>query len=50
VICRPVAGISPSELAVGWRTGDCRPAVCIFVEACIRLCHDAAHRPMDGQG
>lgn len=50
VICLPVTGISSSELAVGWRTGDSRPAVCIFVNACLRLCHDTAHRPIDGQG
>ncbi|MFC4033442.1 LysR family transcriptional regulator [Streptomyces polygonati] len=34
VTCRPVTGLSPSELAVVWRTGDHREAVRVFVEAC----------------
>ena len=39
VVCRPVRGIRPSELAIVWRTGDTRPAVRVFAEACRRcLC------------
>jgi DNA-binding transcriptional LysR family regulator len=39
VVCRPVTGLSPSELAVVWRTDDRRPAIRVFVDACFRcLC------------
>jgi DNA-binding transcriptional LysR family regulator len=31
---RPVAGLSPSELAVVWRAADRRKAVSVFVDAC----------------
>ncbi|WP_207922498.1 LysR substrate-binding domain-containing protein [Micromonospora sp. KC606] len=34
IVCRAVAGLSPSELAVVWRTGDNREAVRVFIEAC----------------
>ncbi|MFC9843784.1 LysR family transcriptional regulator [Streptomyces sp. NPDC060223] len=34
VSCRPVTGLSPSELAVIWRTGDPREAVRVFIDAC----------------
>lgn len=34
VVCRPVSGLAPSELAVVWRTGDDRPAIRVFVESC----------------
>ncbi|MFD4510589.1 LysR substrate-binding domain-containing protein [Streptomyces sp. NPDC058457] len=34
VTCRPVTGLSPSELAVVWRTGDHRRAVRVFIDAC----------------
>jgi DNA-binding transcriptional LysR family regulator len=34
VVCRPVSGLSPSELAVVWRTADHRQAVRVFVDAC----------------
>jgi DNA-binding transcriptional LysR family regulator len=30
VVCRPVAGLSPSQLAVLWRTGDNRKAIQVF--------------------
>jgi DNA-binding transcriptional LysR family regulator len=30
VICRPVTGLSPSQLAVLWRTGDDRKAIQVF--------------------
>ncbi|GAA2590836.1 LysR family transcriptional regulator [Dactylosporangium fulvum] len=36
VVCRPVTGLSPSQLAVVWRTGDTREAVRVFTEACCR--------------
>ncbi|WP_371778320.1 LysR family transcriptional regulator [Streptosporangium subroseum] len=32
--CRPVTGLSPSELAVVWRAGDHREAVRVFIDAC----------------
>lgn len=35
VACRPVSGLPPSQLAVLWRTGDHRPAVRLFVDACV---------------
>jgi DNA-binding transcriptional LysR family regulator len=39
VVCRPVSGLSPSELAVAWRRDDHREAVRVFTEACVRcLC------------
>ncbi|HEX4361160.1 MAG TPA: LysR family transcriptional regulator [Pseudonocardia sp.] len=34
VVCRPVSGLSPSQLAVAWRTGDDRDAVRVFADAC----------------
>lgn len=34
VTCRPVTGLSPSELAVVWRTRDHREAVGVFIDAC----------------
>jgi DNA-binding transcriptional LysR family regulator len=36
VVCRPVTGLSPSRLAVVWRTTDTREAVRVFTEACCR--------------
>lgn len=44
VVCRPVAGLAPSELAVAWRTGDDRQAIRVFVDACFR-CLCAPSRP-----
>jgi DNA-binding transcriptional LysR family regulator len=42
VICRPVTGLSPSQLAVVWRTDDKRRAIQVFVDACFRcLCTQA---------
>jgi DNA-binding transcriptional LysR family regulator len=39
VVCRPVTGLPPSELAVVWRAEDSRRAVAVFVESCVRcLC------------
>jgi DNA-binding transcriptional LysR family regulator len=39
VVCRPVSGLSPSRLAVVWRTGDDRPAIRVFVDSCAKcLC------------
>ncbi|MDN3356017.1 LysR substrate-binding domain-containing protein [Actinomadura sp. DC4] len=39
VVFRPVRDLSPSSLAVVWRTDDTRPAIRTFVEACFRcLC------------
>jgi DNA-binding transcriptional LysR family regulator len=43
VVCRPVSGLSPSELAVAWRTGDDRDAVRVFADACVQcLCDPPA--------
>ncbi|MCW2915845.1 MAG: transcriptional regulator, LysR family [Actinomycetia bacterium] len=44
VVCRPVTGLSPSELAVVWRTGDHRKAVRVFTDACC-LCAASATTP-----
>ncbi|HEX4251936.1 MAG TPA: LysR family transcriptional regulator [Pseudonocardia sp.] len=41
VVCRPVSGLSPSQLAVAWRTGDNRDAVRVFAEACVQCLCDA---------
>jgi DNA-binding transcriptional LysR family regulator len=39
VVCLPVAGLSPSRLAVVWRTADDRKAVRVFADACVQcLC------------
>jgi|tagenome__1003787_1003787.scaffolds.fasta_scaffold20882560_2 DNA-binding transcriptional LysR family regulator len=39
VVCRPVTGLSPSELAVVWRTRDSRDVIRVFVDACFQcLC------------
>jgi DNA-binding transcriptional LysR family regulator len=35
VICRPVAGISPCQLAVVWRANDKRQAVRVFADVCV---------------
>jgi DNA-binding transcriptional LysR family regulator len=43
VVCRPVTGLSPSELAVIWRTNDDRKAIQVFIDACVRcLCSEPA--------
>ncbi len=34
IVCRPVRGIPPCQLAVAWRRQDSRPAVQAFVAAC----------------
>jgi hypothetical protein len=34
VITRPVRGLSPSRLALAWRTGDRRPLVLAYARAC----------------
>jgi hypothetical protein len=34
VVCKPVGGLSPSQLAVAWRTRDERALVRDFVAAC----------------
>jgi len=33
IVCRPVTGLSASQLAVVWRTGDDREAVRVFIDA-----------------
>lgn len=40
IVFRPVTGLSPSQLAVVWRTRDRRAAVRIFADSCVRcLCY-----------
>ncbi|WP_251081557.1 LysR family transcriptional regulator [Frankia sp. Mgl5] len=41
VVCRPVSGLPPSELAVVWRTVDNRPFVDVFADIC-RACSSPA--------
>lgn len=41
VVCRPVSGLPPSELAVVWRTVDNRPFVDVFADTC----HDCSRTP-----
>lgn len=49
IVCRPVTGLSPSELAVIWRARDDRRAVHIFVQACERcLCDQPRTNPLVG--
>jgi DNA-binding transcriptional LysR family regulator len=39
LVCRPVVGLPPSELAVVWRADDDRKAIQVFVDACVQcLC------------
>ncbi|RJL32580.1 LysR family transcriptional regulator [Bailinhaonella thermotolerans] len=33
IVCRPVSGLPPAELAVAWRAGDRRPAVMAYLDA-----------------
>jgi DNA-binding transcriptional LysR family regulator len=42
VVCRPVIGLSPSQLAVVWRTGDDRKAVQVFTGIFCRCVQDRA--------
>ena len=42
IVCIPVNGLSPANLAVAWRRNDHRPAVHTFVEACRATVTDAA--------
>jgi DNA-binding transcriptional LysR family regulator len=37
VVCRPVRDLAPSQLAVGWRKNDRRPAVQAFIKACLDI-------------
>lgn len=48
VVCRPVSGLSPSRLAVAWRTRDKRVVVRDFVAACRRAA--AEHRGPTARG
>ena len=45
VVCRPVSGLSPSQLAVAWRTGDHRDAVRVFADACVQCLCDPPTDP-----
>ena len=44
VVWRPVTGLSPSQLAVLWRTGDDRKAVQVFTGIFCRCLQDRASR------
>jgi DNA-binding transcriptional LysR family regulator len=35
VVCRPVSGLQPTELAVVWRTADSRPFIDVFADVCL---------------
>jgi DNA-binding transcriptional LysR family regulator len=52
VVCRPVTGLPPSELAVVWRRDDQRDAVRVFAEAFLQcLCEpESADRPAQAGG
>ncbi|GAA3387228.1 LysR family transcriptional regulator [Cryptosporangium minutisporangium] len=49
VVCRPVTGLPPSELAVVWRPDDDREMVRVFVDACC-LCGAGPARPVRSAG
>jgi DNA-binding transcriptional LysR family regulator len=34
IVCVPVSGLEPARLAIAWRSGDRRPAIRDFVQAC----------------
>ena len=34
IVCIPVSGLEPAQLAIAWRHGDRRPAIRDFVQAC----------------
>ena len=34
IVCIPVSGLEPARLAIAWRSGDRRPAIRDFVQAC----------------
>ena len=44
VITRPVRGLSPSRLALAWRTGDHRPLVRDYARACQQTRLPEAHQ------
>ena len=44
VVCRPVTGLSPSRLAVLWRTGDHRTAIQVFTGIFCQCVQDHADR------
>jgi DNA-binding transcriptional LysR family regulator len=50
VVCRPVAGLPPSQLAVLWRTGDDRRAIQVFTSLfcqCVRGRGQTDAAPLD---
>ncbi|WP_238429028.1 LysR family transcriptional regulator [Frankia nepalensis] len=42
IVCRPVSGLPPSELAVVWRTGDNRQFIDVFADVCCACSHPMA--------
>jgi DNA-binding transcriptional LysR family regulator len=50
VVYRPVTGLSPSELAVIWRTNDDRKAIQVFVDACFQCLCTEPERPASRSG
>lgn len=51
LVSRPVGGLSPARLAIGWRAGDHRPAVTAFLEALAAVVGpDGPHGPEDPHG
>ncbi len=47
VVCRPVRNLTPSKLAVAWRTDDHRVAISDFVEACRSTTENARSQRLD---
>jgi DNA-binding transcriptional LysR family regulator len=48
IVCRPVTGLTPSELAVVWRANDNRHPLHTFIEACHQcLCNQPEPNPLN---
>jgi len=47
VVCRPVTGLSPSQLAVLWRTDDDRKAIRVFSGIFCQCVHAGGSQPAD---
>jgi hypothetical protein len=37
IVCRPVIGVQPSQLAIAWRLGERRPAIREFVAVAVEV-------------
>jgi len=47
IVCIPVSGLGPAQLAIAWRRGDRRPAVRDFVQACREAADTQKREPPD---